>query len=42
MIYPFSDQYKIAVIPVSIVIDLLFYLVISKTKLYKDSLNTVK
>lgn len=39
MIYPFSDQYKIAVIPVSIIIDLLFFLVMSKTKLYKDSLE---
>ena len=41
MIYPFSDQYKIAVIPVSIVIDLLFCLVMSKSKLYKDSLDLI-
>ena len=38
MIYPFSDQYKIAVIPVSIGMDLLFYFVMSKTKLYQESL----
>ena len=41
MIYPFSNQYKIAVIPVSIVIDLLFYLIMSKSKLYKNSLDLI-
>ena len=39
MIYPFSDIYKTLVNPVTIVIDIIFYLIITKTKLYKDSFN---
>ena len=39
MIYPFSDVYKTLVTPVSIVIDVLFYLIITNTKFYKDRLN---
>lgn len=41
MIYPFSDVYKVVVIPVSIILDVIFYLIICKTKLYKDSLKNI-
>ena len=39
MIYPFSDVYKVLVNPVTIVIDIAFYLIITRTKLYKGSLE---
>ena len=42
MIYPFSDVYKIVVVPVSIVIDLIFYFAITNTKLYKNSLENIQ
>ena len=39
MIYPFSDTYSIVVVPAEIVIDVLFYIVITRTSLYKAALN---
>nr|WP_297708153.1 CPBP family intramembrane glutamic endopeptidase [uncultured Butyrivibrio sp.] len=39
MIYPFSDVYKTVVNPVSIILDVVFFLIITRTKLYKDSLE---
>ena len=41
MIYPFSDIYKIVVNPVTIIGDIIFFIIISKTKLYKDNLNSI-
>ena len=41
MIYPFSDTYAIVVVPVEIVIDVLFYLIFTRTKLYKRALGEV-
>ena len=41
MIYPFSRTYSIIVIPVSIVIDLIFYIVMTRTGLYKSSLERI-
>lgn len=42
MIYPFSTTYKIIVIPVSIFIDIVFYYLMTKTKLYGNKLDTLK
>ena len=39
MIYPFSSIYSIVVIPVSIIIDLVFYVVMTRTGLYKSALD---
>ena len=41
MIYPFSDIYKIAVNPVTIICDIIFFIIITKTKLYKNSLKNI-
>ena len=42
MIYPFSDVYKTFVNPVTIVIDVLFFIVITRTGLYKKSLEALR
>lgn len=42
MIYPFSDTYKILVVPVEITIDLLFYFIFTKTQYYKRQLGAIK
>ena len=39
MIYPFSKTYSIVVLPVEIVIDLLFYVIISHTGFFKSRLE---
>lgn len=39
MIYPFSDTYKIAVLPVEIALDILFYIIITRTRFYKNRLE---
>ena len=39
MIYPFSKTYSIVVLPVEIVIDVLFYVIISHTSFFKSRLN---
>ena len=39
MIYPFSKTYSIVVLPVEIVIDLLFYVIISRTSFFKSRQN---
>ena len=41
MIYPFSDTYSVVVVPVEIVMDVLFYLIVTRTKYYKRSLENV-
>ena len=41
MIYPFSDIYSIVVVPVEIIIDVLFYLVFTRTRFYKSALEEV-
>ena len=41
MIYPFSDVYKTLVNPVSIVLDIVFFVIITRTRLYKDSLEAM-
>ena len=41
MIYPFSDTYAIVVVPVEIMIDVLFYLIFTRTKFYKRALAEV-
>ena len=41
MIYPFSETYSIVVVPVSIVIDIVFYFVMAHTKLYKSSVERI-
>ena len=41
MIYPFSDTYRIVVVPVEIIIDLLFYLIVTRTKYYKRALENI-
>ena len=42
MIYPFSFTYKIVVVPVEIIIDLIFYFAISHTGFYKKALNDIQ
>ncbi len=41
MIYPFSFTYKIVVVPVEIIIDLIFYFAISHTGFYKKALKEI-
>lgn len=41
MIYPFSETYSVVVVPVEIVLDVVFYLIITHTKLYKIALENV-
>ena len=41
MIYPFSDTYSVVVVPVEIVMDVLFYLIVTRTKYYKRALENV-
>lgn len=41
MIYPFSFTYKIVVVPVEIIIDLIFYFAISHTSFYKKALKEI-
>ena len=41
MIYPFSDTYKDLINPVTIVIDVLFFIIITRTKLYKNNLKKI-
>lgn len=41
MIYPFSDIYSVVVVPVEIVMDVLFYLIITQTRFYKRALENV-
>ena len=36
MIYPFSETYSVVVVPVEIVMDVLFYLIVTRTKFYKS------
>ncbi len=38
MIYPFSETYSVVVFPVEIVMDVLFYLIVTRTKFYKSAL----
>lgn len=42
MIYPFSDTYSMVVIPTTIIMDILFYICISKTNWYKENLKLIK
>ena len=39
MIYPFSDTYSVVVVFVEIVMDVLFYVIFSRTPLYKKALE---
>lgn len=39
MIYPFSDTYSVVVVPVEMVLDVLFYLLITRTNYYKKALE---
>lgn len=39
MIYPFSDVYKTFINPVTIVLDVIFFIVVTRTPLYKKSLE---
>ena len=41
MIYPFSDTYSIVVVPVEIIMDVLFYLIVTRTKYYKRALEKI-
>ena len=41
MIYPFSDTYSIVVVPVEIIIDVLFYIIVTRTKYYKCALENI-
>lgn len=41
MIYPFSDTYSIVVVPVEIVLDVLFYLIVTRTGYYKRALEDI-
>ena len=41
MIYPFSETYSVAVVPVEIVMDAVFYLIITRTKFYKRALENI-
>ncbi|WP_026527714.1 CPBP family intramembrane glutamic endopeptidase [Butyrivibrio sp. VCD2006] len=41
MIYPFSDVYKTLVNPVTIVLDVLFYLIVTRTGLYRNALEKI-
>ena len=41
MIYPFSETYSVAVVPVEIVMDAAFYLIITRTKFYKRALENI-
>ena len=39
MIYPFSETYSVVVVPVEVVMDVLFYLIVTRTKFYKRALE---
>lgn len=41
MIYPFSEEYLNLVIPTTIVMDIIFYFVMSKTCIYKKTVNEI-
>lgn len=41
MIYPFSEAYQNLVIPTTIVIDIIFYLIMSRICIYKNSLDRI-
>ncbi len=41
MIYPFSEEYLNFVIPATIVMDIIFYFIMSKTCIYKKSVNEI-
>lgn len=41
MIYPFSDTYKMVVIPVSIVLDLVFYFIFTNLPVYKKTVEEI-
>ena len=41
MIYPFSETYSVVVVPVEIVMDVLFYIIVTRTKYYKHALDKV-
>ncbi len=41
MIYPFSDTYSIVVVPVEIALDVLFYIIITRTGYYKRALENI-
>lgn len=41
MIYPFSKIYSIVVVPTSIILDILFYIIITRTKIYKSALESI-
>ena len=39
MIYPFGETYSVVVLPVEILMDVLFYLIVTRTKFYKRALE---
>ena len=42
MIYPFSETYSSVVVPVEIVMDVLFFVIMTRTKLYKSRLESAQ
>lgn len=41
MIYPFSEIYQNLVIPTTIVIDIIFYFIMSRTRIYRKCVNEI-